>query len=84
MLNRLLIAVHWVFYLCLLGFLVVCGIWFIQVSQGIYIDLAPILVPLFFGCAGILILPIIVWIITSRWIWFPWQHKQEDKEEDKQ
>jgi len=70
-LNRLLMAVHWFLF-----------IWFLGFPTAIVVEIFD-KVPSKFGTAlytGLILFLIYVvalWVIKSRWIWFPWQHDKD-------
>ena len=77
MLDRLLMVIHWVSLVSLaIGFILIAVI---QIDCPRCLRKEWILATPFWG--GYLVYVVILWIIKSRWIWFPWQVNRDKRGE---
>ena len=73
MFNRLLIAIHWVWFVWFLGLstLIIARVSFPTINIQ---DLGPFLMA---GLVLFLAYMTALRIIKYRWIWFPWKHRRD-------
>ena len=74
MLNRLLMAVHWVLFLWFLVVPITIILLVFDKALDVRGEDSWLVVG---GLILSVVYVIVLWIIKSRWIWFPWQHDKD-------